>query len=92
MVPRVHDFRASLALSESYSDAPWWMILYRKAFPSLVSAVSVRDDGWAQRGGMGRVLTHACSGVCTVDEKVRSDDRTNICLRGMTGNAWDGRG
>ena len=77
---RVHDFRASLALSESYAAAPWWLDLYRKAFPSLVSAVSVCDDGWAQRGGIDRVLTLACGRVYTVDEKVRSADWPDILL------------
>jgi len=56
------------------------MDLYRKAFPSLVSAVSVRNDGWAQRGGIDRVLTLACGRVYTVDEKVRSHDWPDILL------------
>lgn len=75
-----HDFRTSLALSESYADAPWWMDLYRKAFPNLISAASVRADGWAQRGGIDRVLTLACGRVYTVDEKVRSHDWPDILL------------
>lgn len=56
------------------------MDLYRKAFPSLVSAVAVRDDGWAQRGGIDRVLTLACGRVQTVDEKVRTNDWPDILL------------
>ena len=76
----VHDFHASLALSHSYAAAPWWLDLYRIAFPSLVSAVSVRDDGWAQRGGIDRVLTLACGRTYTVDEKVRSNEWPDILL------------
>jgi len=53
----VHDFNESLAFSQSCADAPWWIDVYRTAFPGLVSAVSVRKDGWAQRGGIDRVLT-----------------------------------
>lgn len=78
--PVIHDFRTSLALSESFSDAPWWQDLYRKAFPTLRSAVSVRADGWAQRGGIDRVITLACGRVFTVDEKVRTNDWPDILL------------
>lgn len=75
-----HDFAASLALSQSYADAPWWLDLYRRAFPTLITAVSVRDDGWAQRGGIDRVLTLACGRVFTVDEKIRTHDWPDILL------------
>jgi len=78
--PKVHDFATSLALSNSYADAPWWLDIYRRAFPSLVSAVSVRDDGWAQRGGIDRVLTLACGRTYSVDEKVRTNDWPDILL------------
>lgn len=77
---KVHDFATSLALSNSYADAPWWLDIYRRAFPSLVSAVSVRDDGWAQRGGIDRVLTLACGRTYSVDEKVRTHDWPDILL------------
>lgn len=80
LVPKTHDFHASLALSDSYADAPWWLDIYRRAFPTLVSAVSVRDDGWAQRGGIDRILTLACGRVFTVDEKVRTNDWPDILL------------
>ncbi|GGC31283.1 hypothetical protein GCM10011371_18400 [Novosphingobium marinum] len=75
-----HDFQTSLALSHRYSEAPWWLDIYRKAFPSLVSAVCVREDGWAQRGGIDRVLTLACGRIITVDEKVRTNDWPDILL------------
>lgn len=77
---RRHDFASSLALSNSYAHAPWWMDVYRRAFPNLVSAVSVRNDGWAQRAGIDRVLTLACGRIFTVDEKVRSHDWPDILL------------
>ena len=78
--PPVHDFHASLALPQSYADAPWWLDIYSRAFPTLISAVSVRDDGWAQRGGNDRVLTLACGRTYTIDEKVRSNDWPDILL------------
>ena len=78
--PRLHSFGTSLALSDSFSDAPWWLDIYRKAFPTMISAVSVRNDGWAQRGGIDRVITLACGRVFTVDEKVRTADWSDILL------------
>lgn len=80
LAPKVHDFHASLALSQRYSDATWWLDLYHMAFPTLISAVSVRDDGWAQRGGIDRVLTLACGRTYTVDEKVRTSEWPDILL------------
>jgi hypothetical protein len=78
--PRVHRFADSLALSDSYADADWWLPVYRRAFPRLQSAVSIRQDGWAQRGGVDRVLTLACGRTYTVDEKVRAEDWPDILL------------
>jgi hypothetical protein len=78
--PAVHDFHRSLALSNSYADAPWWLDVNRRAFPTLTSSVSVRNDGWAQRGGIDRVLTLSCGRTFTIDEKVRSNDWPDILL------------
>ena len=77
---KIHCFSESLRLSERYADAPWWEVLYRKAFPTMISAVSVRQDGWAQRGGIDRVITLASGRVYTVDEKVRTNDWPDILL------------
>jgi hypothetical protein len=77
---RLHDFHTSLALSQSFSEAPWWLDMYRRAFPSLESAVNVRKDGWAQRGGIDRVLTLACGRTITIDEKVRTNEWPDILL------------
>jgi hypothetical protein len=76
----LHDFQTSRRISERYADSPFWLDVYRAAFPSLQSAVSVRDDGWAQRGGIDRVLTLACGRTVTVDEKVRDSDYGDILL------------
>jgi len=76
----MHDFNASLAKSKTYEDAPWWLDVYRAAFPDLEAAVSVRSDGWAQRGGVDRVITLASGRTLTVDEKVREQDWPDILL------------
>lgn len=73
-----HSFSESLSLSHSQSDAPWWGEVYRQAFPSLLSFECVRDDGWAQRGGIDRVLVLKSGKTLTVDEKVRSRDYHDI--------------
>jgi hypothetical protein len=78
--PRTHDFRSSLTLSESFAEAPWSLDIYRRAFPAMISAVSVRNGGWAQRGGIDRVITLARGRVFTVDEKVRASDWSDILL------------
>lgn len=75
-----HDFKESLALSAAQADAPWWLDVYRSAFPSLASSVSVRDDGWAQRGGIDRVLTLSSGRTLTIDEKVRQVDWPDFLL------------
>jgi len=56
------------------------MDTYRRAFPRLRSAVAVREDGWAQRGGVDRVLTLACGRTYTVDEKVRAEEWPDILV------------
>lgn len=76
----VHEFASSLAMSNAHAEAGWWVELYRKAFPTMISAVSVRDDGWAQRGGIDRVITLACGRTYTIDEKVRAADWSDILL------------
>lgn len=76
----LHDFATSLALSKEHEDAPWWPEIYSRAFPNHLSAVSVRDDGWAQRGGIDRVVTLKSGKTVTVDEKVRTQDWGDIAL------------
>jgi len=76
----VHDFAESLAKSHAQAGASWWYDVYRIAFPSLAAAVCVRNDGWAQRGGIDRVLTLESGRVIYVDEKVREKDWPDILL------------
>lgn len=42
--------------------------------------VDVRKDGWAQRGGIDRVITLDSGKTITVDEKVRAKDWDDILL------------
>jgi hypothetical protein len=75
-----HDFRESLALSAAHENAPWWASIYSRAFPGHLSAVSVRDDGWAQRAGIDRVVTLKSGKTVTIDEKVRARSYGDIAL------------
>jgi hypothetical protein len=76
----VHSFKKSLAVSHSYADAPWWGEVYRDAFPGFASMVSIREDGWAQRGGIDRVVTLKSGKTLAIDEKVRDKDWPDILL------------
>jgi hypothetical protein len=78
--PVVHSFNECLARSQSYADEPWWLDVYRRAFPNLASAVTIRDDGWAQRGGIDRLISLTSGKTITVDEKVREKDYGDILL------------
>lgn len=76
----IHTFAKSLARSHAYADAPWWEETYRSFFPGFSSMVSVRDDGWAQRGGIDRVIILKSGRTVTVDEKVREGVWDDILL------------
>ena len=76
----IHSFAESLALSKKHEDAPWWPAIYGRAFPGYLSAVSVKNDGWAQRGGIDRVITLSSGKAVWIDEKVRSKSYGDILL------------
>lgn len=77
---RVHDFHQSVDLSRQYASAPWWEKVYKRAFPSFASMIYVNDDGWAQRGGIDRVVTLKSGKTLYVDEKVRTEDWPDFLL------------
>ena len=76
----VHDFHEKLAKSHEYENAPWWREVYAKAFPGFMAMVSVRKDGWAQRGGIDRIVTLTSGKTITIDEKVREKSYPDILL------------
>lgn len=92
MSATIHDFRESLAKSHRAADAPWWETIYRRAFPSMRAMVCVRKDGWAQRGGIDRVLTLESGRTVTVDEKVREQDWPDILLERWSDEAQESPG
>lgn len=76
----VHDFAERLAYSHKQAEADWWHDCYLRAFPNLLSTIEVREDGWAQRAGIDRILVLADGKIIKVDEKVREKDYGDILL------------
>lgn len=76
----VHEFKSSLKLSQEFEDKDWWELVYKEAFPGFHSMMSVRKDGWAQRGGIDRVIQLSSGKTYTVDEKVRLTSYGDILL------------
>lgn len=74
----MHSFKESLAMSRAQADEPWWESVYRAAFPNFAGMIYVNDDGWAQRGGIDRVVTLTSGKAVTVDEKSRRKDYPDI--------------
>lgn len=76
----IHDFRRSLSRSQALAESTWWETVYRKAFPGFMTMASVRNDGWAQRAGIDRVITLKDGRTVSIDEKVRKGDWSDILL------------
>ena len=76
----VHNFATSLRRSETQIDAAWWEAVYRKAFPTMAAMVPIRQDGWAQRRGIDRIIILASGKEIKIDEKVRDRDFNDVLL------------
>lgn len=76
----IHNFKQSLELSHSYSDASWWEEVYRKAFYNFDSMTDCRNDGWWQRAGIDRQVHLKNSKSISIDEKVRTQVYSDILL------------
>ena len=83
----MHDFKSDLKWSHEQSDQPWWEEVYRAAFPDFVAMHDVRQDGWAQRGGIDRQIVLEDGTVLKVDEKVRKKAYPDILLEAFSD--WD---
>ena len=76
----VHNFATSLRCSETQVNAAFWEAVYRKAFPTMAAMVPIRQDGWAQRGGIDRIIVLASGKEIKIDEKVRQRDFNDVLL------------
>jgi len=68
---KIHDFKECLERSHSYSNELWWEKVYKKAFPTFKTMNTVDVDGWAQRGGIDRIILLESGKTIYIDEKVR---------------------
>ena len=73
--PNIHDFKQCLQRSHEAEDLPFWKVVYKKAFPSMVSMVNHRQDGYWQRAGIDRSIILQSSKQILIDEKVRGRNK-----------------
>ena len=76
----MNNFKQDLEYSHSQSDAPYWKQVYKKAFPDMACMADVRKDGWAQRGGIDRIIITTSGQTWWIDEKVRRQAYKDILL------------
>lgn len=75
-----HDFVECLTRSHEQSEDPIWERVYKNAFHNFGTMYSVKDDGWAQRGGIDRMVTLTSGRTLAIDEKCRFKDYGDILV------------
>lgn len=73
-------FYDDLAFSHEQSEANYWLNLYKKTFPTLVSITDLSSDGIHQRKGIDKAILLSNSKVVYIDEKVRRANYGDIAL------------
>lgn len=76
----MNNFNRDLQYSHDKSDAAWWEDVYRAAFYDYHSMQLIKQDGWAQRAGIDRIVNLESGKRLTIDEKVRRQDWPDIVL------------
>ena len=76
----LHSFARSLAQAQASADLPFWEQIYRQAFPTFATMYAVRRDGWAQRGGIDRLVILESGKTLWIEEKLREKDYADILL------------
>jgi hypothetical protein len=74
MPPKVHDFGKSLAAEAEVANAPWLIHAYQALFLDVETAIRVKKDGWAQRGGIDRIVARNSGRTHAIQEKYRFED------------------
>jgi hypothetical protein len=67
------DFENDNEWATSVAGEPFWLDVYRQAFPGFVDAHIPEGDGWHQRAGRDRIIVLNDSSTITVDEKGRRE-------------------
>jgi hypothetical protein len=57
-----------------------WEQVYRQAFPTFATMYAIRKDGWAQRGGIDRLIILESGKTLWVEEKLREKDYPDILI------------
>jgi len=78
--PPVHSFARSLADARAHADLPFWEHIYKQAFPTFAGMYAIRRDGWAQRGGIDRLIILESGKTLWIEEKLREHDYPDILL------------
>lgn len=86
----VHDFGDRLRFSHSQADQPYWLEVYKQAFPDMVTCVDLRHDGWHQKAGRDRAIVLSSGKTIYVDEKVRAKAYEDILLEAWSTYPLDG--
>lgn len=82
---KIHNFQDSLKASYSDEDEEIWQKVYENYFgDQILSMNSVREDGWAQRAGIDRIIVLKCGRTIRVDEKMRAVDYGDIAIEAFS--------
>lgn len=89
---QVHDFRQKLRESQLASDEPFWLAVYRKAFPNMVNHMPCPGDTESQRMGIDRIVLLANGRTLAIDEKKRDKVRNDILLEYLSNDVTGAAG
>jgi hypothetical protein len=75
----IADFDTDLQFSLANRDEPFWIAVFRKAFPNMVSSVLCENMA-QQRAGIDRIITLSSGDLVRVDQKLRRKVYSDIAL------------
>lgn len=75
----IASFENDLAFSLRYSDEPFWLAVFKKAFPKMVYC-ELCGDIERQRKGIDRIIHLSSGAKIKVDQKLRRKDYSDIAL------------
>jgi len=76
----IHKFHESNAKAENEKNDPFWLDVYKEAFPDMINAMPLREDCKMQRRGVDRVIILDSGKSVYIDEKIRFSEYNDILL------------
>jgi len=67
-----------MAEARMHADLPFWEPIYKQALPTFAGLSAIRRDGWAQRGGIDRLIILESGKTLRIGEKLREPDYPDI--------------